>query len=172
MSWHSAPVNGWMISMLSGRNLRFYMPCMALLAALGPWSVQAADYEEMQAPLRREDVAHYRPPAHDRLVFKAPRSQLFETWRCNWPVAGANPWAVVPCSPYERTDINPYPGYSSDYLQDPFAPLRFMTQPIPLRPPRPRGDSVPGAPPSQLPNGRTLPLDADNPFPPLLRSTP
>lgn len=168
MSWHSVPVNGWMTSMLLGSNLRRCIPCMALLVVLSQWCAQAADDEALQVPLRREDPAPYRPPAHDRLVFKAPPSQLFEPWRCAWPATSGNPWAVVPCRSYDHPEINPYTGYSNDLLQDPFAPLRYLSQPYPLRPPRAGGEPVPGAPPSQLPNGRSLPLGPDYPSPQLL----
>ena len=147
-------------------------PCMALLAGLGHWYAQAADYEALHVPLRREYTEPYRPLFHGRLVFKAPPSQLFEAWCCAWPIAGANSWEVVPWSPYERADTNPYTGYPHNYMQDPFAPLRLMPQPYPLRPPQPRGKPVPGAPPSQLPNDRLLPSDANTHFPQPSRSTP
>jgi hypothetical protein len=41
---------------------------------------------------------------------------------------------------------------ASDFLLDPFITVRFMYPPRPVQPPLRPGDTVPGAPPSQLPH--------------------
>lgn len=173
MSWRNVPVNGWMTNMQRGHNLRWSLPGMILLAAFGHWQVQATSDGLPVAPLLRDSATHYRPPFRDRLVFKAPPSQLFETWRCDGSNTGTTFWASNPCrtyeSPYDRPAIHPYTDYSSDLLPDPFAPQRFMSQPYPLRPPQPRGEPVPGAPPSQLPTDRNYPSGVDFQSPQLLR---
>jgi hypothetical protein len=151
--------------MLLGSNLRCCVPCLALLAALGHWCAQAADYEARQVSEQSDVSEYYRSPARDRFRFKAPPSQLNEVSLCDWFAAGAGSWAFVPC----RTYMSPYAEYPNEIGLDPFAPLRFTSQPYPLRPPRPRGESVPGAPPSQLPTDRNYPSGVDFQSPQLLR---
>ena len=154
-----------MNNMPTGCTLRHCTSALALLVVLNNCCALAGSTGGYQEPLWRDAAAPYHPPVHDRLALKAPPSQLREPWHCAWHAASATPWIVVPCLPlqssFDRADTNPYTGYSNAFQQDPFAPLRFMTHPYPLRPPKPRSESVPGAPPSQLSNDRPLPWDVD-----------
>ena len=136
-----------MSSMLSGKGLHHGMLYMTLAAAVVAKGVQATEHETQQLPMLRESSVPYRPPPSDRLTFKAPETQLFRSWRC------ADSYAYSP----RRSDtlLCQESGFAGDFLPDPLDPyvtLRLILPPRPLlffRPPR---QTVPGAPPSQLPN--------------------
>lgn len=123
------------------RTRLLYLAAAAAMAFPMAW---AAEPEEWLLSQQHEGRVPQSAHPGKRLRFKAPPSQLIDTWRCNWNEPYARPVAPGPC--YEDPRLN------HDFLLDPYVSQRLMPPMRPMLRPYPPEEPALKAPAPQLPN--------------------
>lgn len=133
-----------MNSMQQRVAVRTGLLCLTAVATLGCPITWATEREEWVRPQQREGRGPQSAYMGKRLQFKAPPSQLIDTWRCNWSEPYARPGTTWLC--YDDPRLN------HDFLLDPYVTQRLMPPLRALLRPYPTEEPALQAPASQLPS--------------------